>query len=71
MVCVVLPRESWKNGSGKYTKAFSSGSALSMEAGPTPLSFNWGEHYMEETPVRVEALIAAKEFELIHEYETH
>ena len=42
-----------------------------IEEDPTPLSFNWGDQYMEDIPTTVESHIAMKELELLREYETH
>ena len=41
-----------------------------IEEEPTPLSFNWGDQYMAETPMAIKAYIAMKELDLLREYET-
>ena len=37
---------------------------------PDATPFNWGDRYMAETPTTVEAFIAIREIDLLHEFET-
>ena len=54
---------------GNIPHASSSGSSPLVFDNLVPMMFNWRAQYMAETPAMVQSQIAAKEIDLLQEYE--